>query len=64
MNEALCKSCKSPILWAITEHGRRMPLDLPAQRRFVLDGDTCRSTVVYTSHFSSCPNADQHRSAA
>jgi hypothetical protein len=25
---ALCATCKAPIVWAVTDHGRRMPVDL------------------------------------
>lgn len=68
-----CKSCGAPIRWAITEKGRRMPLD-PAPRP---DGNVTLRTGVgnatiavvgqggdgprYSSHFSSCPNAAEHR---
>lgn len=62
-----CSSCGAEIVWAVTENGRRMPLSKASeQRRFVVDKlgdgtDMARSTLTYVSHFSDCPNADQHR---
>lgn len=65
MNEAPCKSCGATIVWAFTEKGKRMPLSKASERRrFVIDGDVARSVVTYDSHFSDCPNAAEHRSAA
>lgn len=68
MNDAVCKSCGAPIVWAITEKGARMPISKGSERRrFTLDTLTdgtvvCRSVLTYESHFSDCPNADKHRS--
>ncbi len=60
-----CRSCGAEIVWALTDKGKRMPLDALAERRFVLKtvgGQlTCLSEPVYTSHFVTCPDADQHR---
>lgn len=66
-----CRSCGAPIIWAITENGKRMPLDAePAERptgvfRLEPSGDDliARRPIeqVYISHFATCPNADQHR---
>ena len=81
---AKCKSCDRAIVWAQTEKGKMMPVDLaPAhhkQGKFYLFrradrieaihiqskhdsayGARQRTDKVYTSHFSTCPNADQHR---
>jgi len=43
-SSATCSSCGAPILWVVTQAGKRMPLDP--------DG---------TTHFATCPNADEHR---
>lgn len=69
-----CKSCAAPIEWARTQKGHRIPLDptpsetgnillqdgiavvIDAQSREGIDARTLR-----TSHFASCPDADQHR---
>jgi hypothetical protein len=72
-----CRSCGAPIWWAITEKGRRMPLDPPgthpdpnlyAWRDHVgilhvgaENPATIASLTETTSHFATCPNADQHR---
>lgn len=68
-----CRSCGAGIRWALTESGKRMPLDLkPVDGGNVQlvhhDGTTTARVVaakpgvrLYRSHFSSCPNANQHR---
>ena len=62
-----CRSCGAEIVWAITEAGKRIPLDAEPERRFVLTTDlatndqTARSTATYISHFATCPNAAEHR---
>jgi len=69
-----CRSCGAPILWALTENGKRIPLDAaPAERptglfRLVEKiGERTPVAVsvsgeaVYLSHFATCPYADQHR---
>jgi hypothetical protein len=68
-----CRSCGAPILWALTDRGKRIPLDeLPLAAippgSFVVSGtgDELRASTVapvplYRSHFATCPNADEHR---
>lgn len=72
-----CRSCAAPMIWSVTTNGKRMPVDadpIVVNRGFRLDeeveGDTplARFTAaphagerLYVSHFSTCPNADQHR---
>jgi len=61
-----CESCKAPILWAVTESGKRMPLDAKPEKRILLEEDGCQPPVahvidVYVSHFATCPQAAQHR---
>lgn len=88
---AHCSSCSAAIEWAVTEKGKRMPVDAePVEGGTILlqhfhvgeppvahvttaderdelavqarnRGDTLR---LFVSHFATCPNADQHRSAA
>jgi hypothetical protein len=63
--KSYCRSCGKPVLWVETENGRRMPLDYEPEQRFVLDAHTdpmtARMRRTYASHFSTCPNAAQHR---
>lgn len=42
--------CRRPILWVITSRGRRMPVDPAPDER-----------GVYTSHWATCPKAEQFR---
>ncbi len=64
---ATCRSCGAAIVWAVTENGKRMPLDAKPEKRLVREGrqepPLVRVVDTYTSHFTSCPNADQHRKA-
>jgi hypothetical protein len=67
-----CRSCNAEIIWAVTDSGKRMPLDAePAERPtglFRLDtscdpphASSAAGEPVYLSHFVTCPNAAQHR---
>lgn len=68
---ANCKSCQAPIVWVLTANGKRMPIDAKPFTAFASgieghklgDGDTARTVTVHSSHFSTCPQADQHRKA-
>jgi len=70
----VCRSCKAPIRWARTAAGRNIPLDAaPVAHGNVELDDQGIATVLaataawdgvtprYTSHFATCPDADQHR---
>jgi len=73
-----CRSCDDPIVWVVTENGKRMPVDAePVRVRagFTLDepiGDAPplarwkrsddRAEQLYVSHFSTCPQAREWRS--
>ena len=50
-----CRSCGAAVAWITTTAGKWMPLSLAKAERNVL-GET-----VAPSHFSDCPNAQQHR---
>lgn len=65
-----CRSCDAPIEWAITEKGRRIPLDpgVHPDGNLVIGGDGIAVyiapdglTPARRSHFVSCPNAARHR---
>ncbi len=81
--QAKCRSCGAPIIWAKTEAGKPMPLDIQPSPSgtFTIrhaDGRAWRGNLHeelqaihkskikdlgpwYTSHFATCPNANQHR---
>jgi len=63
-----CKTCGQSIQWAVTEAGKKVPLDHPPENRFVKTNRHLpdqelhvRMTETYISHFATCPQADQHR---
>lgn len=63
-----CASCMTPVIWATTSHGKAIPLDTQARTdgNITLDVDgvahfNARGGGKYVSHFSTCPNAKQHR---
>lgn len=61
-----CKSCGADIFFVrMRKTGRSMPLDAKPQKLVWLiggDGNQEGEMVeVYASHFSTCPNAAQHR---
>lgn len=68
---AACRSCGQPIVWATNfKTGKRMPLDPDwtfEGVRFTIDAAGGAHVVAdpntsgLRSHFSSCPNADEHR---
>ena len=69
---ATCKSCGARIMWAVTSTGKKMPVDARESSRGNLtlerqpDGELLARYVspgagTHTSHFATCPNADQHR---
>lgn len=62
MDRSACRSCGAPIVWVVTESGKRMPLDAKPEKRFVVDVDgKAYVRDTYVSHFAHCPNAAQHR---
>lgn len=52
-----CRSCQAPIVWMTTRNGKNIPVD-PDD---VDPEDEVFDVRKHTAHFSSCPNADQHR---
>jgi hypothetical protein len=66
---AVCKSCGTPIEWARTEKGKRIPLDLRVRAEnanLFLDDEGVVHYVApgegeRISHFATCPNAKTHR---
>ena len=61
---ACCRSCGAPIIWVRMETGRRMPVDADSLTTvLVVSGDRTKGAMrtAGTSHFSTCPQADEHR---
>lgn len=71
-----CRSCKKPIVWAETEKGRKMPVDLDATPDGNIElrdrGRNRAPLAIYvkasddgelrfTSHFVTCPQANRWR---
>ena len=67
-----CKRCGAPIFWAPTKNGKDMPVDEAPDRargNLVLENGTVRVAAEsdddaffrYTSHFATCPNANEFR---
>lgn len=68
-----CRSCGQPIIWTVTERGKRMPVDAwPGAGAFRLEqyasgppvaiyggGETMEER--YTSHFATCPQSSEWR---
>lgn len=52
-----CRSCGARIIWFGTRSGKRMPVDADTVEAADRELDLTR----HKSHFSTCPNADQHR---
>jgi hypothetical protein len=70
METSTCRSCGAPIIWVLTEAGKRMPLDAKPEKRWTIDPlalrlnpDAPRARLgdTHVSHFATCPNAAQHR---
>lgn len=59
MNVSSCKSCGAPIQWVLMQKtGKRNPLDI---NKKVIVTESGEAVSGYESHFSTCPNAGQHR---
>lgn len=59
---AACKSCGAPIVWVKSANGKVMPLDGKPEKRVIVTDEGIGCVVdTYTSHFSTCPNAAEHR---
>ena len=62
-----CKSCAQPVKWVHMATGGRMLVNLPPEKRVVLTDHGSPEQEVgevldtYTSHFVTCPKADEHR---
>lgn len=60
-----CRTCNAPIVWALTEAGRRMPVDAapdPAGNVALLRTDSTVNAVVLGKHREPDPRATLHQS--
>ena len=57
--EVGCSSCGARIVWFRTKAGKKMPVD--AETVNPTDAEHQLDLSRHRSHFSTCPNADQHR---
>lgn len=70
-----CRTCKAPVVWAVTEKGRPMPVDpdrVPNGNIELEDGEDGTvaryvkadpSVERHVSHFATCQFAAEHRKA-
>jgi hypothetical protein len=72
---ARCASCEAPVIWVVTEKGKRMPIDAkpdPVNGRFrILKGDSvdfvkdseleANVKPLFASHFATCPDSASWR---
>lgn len=59
---SLCRSCGAQITWATFASGKHTPLDFPGEKRIVIDEDGIAHVYdTFVSHFSTCPDAAEHR---
>lgn len=63
-----CRSCGEPVIWALTQREKRMPVDVVPVVGGNIELETPLATYVqksdklrYVSHFATCVDADQHR---
>jgi hypothetical protein len=52
-----CRSCGAKIVWLETANGKSMPVDAETAGA----GDKSFDGARHTTHFATCPNANQHR---
>jgi len=55
---AVCRSCGASIVWLKTEQGKNIPVD---DNYALQGGETHFDRLRHTTHFETCPNAQQHR---
>lgn len=68
MITSFCKTCGAAIVWIVTPTGKSMPLDAQAVTMWVCDPEgaltgspAAKPVQVRKSHFSTCPQAAEHR---
>jgi hypothetical protein len=63
LDPGTCRSCGAPIFFVAMTSGKRMPLNQTPKKAVIIDKATGQGSIqdAYTSHFATCPKADQHR---
>lgn len=59
-----CRSCDEAIVWMKTVNGKNIPVDADTVDEADLewqDGAPLFDREQHTTHFETCPDADQHR---
>ena len=56
-----CKGCKADIYWVKTEFGKWLPLDTTVQMIIVHEDNKWIAKSGYTSHWATCPDAEDFR---
>jgi len=57
--EVPCSSCQQPVVWFRTKSGKRMPVD--AKTCKPTDAEHQLDLKRHTSHFATCPQANDWR---
>ena len=66
---SVCRGCGREIVWKITNHGKKIPLDPKVTVYSVIGDDAVKampgvpSEQFMVSHFSTCPQADHFSSS-
>ena len=57
-----CNGCKAEIQWIKTPEGRNHPVDVPPVQIWIEQSDgSWKLQPGFTSHFATCPKADEFR---
>ena len=56
-----CRGCGAPIVWGLTEAGKKVPLDPPEKRYVALRDGRFRIVETWTPHFATCSKRDDFR---
>lgn len=62
---ATCRSCGAKIRWVTSvSSGKQLPLDEESKKRFIIQGNAGQECVLvptFVCHFTTCPNAPDHK---
>ena len=59
-----CRSCGAPIIWMVTEQGKKIPVDPDDVDEIDLEyeeGTPIFDPSTHISHFATCPDANKWR---
>jgi hypothetical protein len=64
METAKCRGCGADIIWTVTEHGQKMPIDPKPEKRLILmarkqsnQEPITMERDTYMTHFATCPKS-------